>query len=150
MLFLAVGCDRGDHPKELGRPAPDFTVSDSSKTIRLADYRGKVVLVNFWATWCAPCIEELPSLEALQKQMPQVVVIAISIDDDLDAYHRFLTDHEVTLLTVNDPQQHVNTLYGTHLFPETYVVDGGGYIRRKFISAQDWTSPEVVNYLKHL
>ncbi len=130
--------------------APDFTVTDSSRTVRLADYRGKVVLVNFWASWCLPCLEELPSLEALQKQMPEVVILAISIDEDPDAYHRFLAEHQVTLITVNDPQQRVNTLYGTHLFPETYVVDRNGYIRRKFVIAQDWTSPEVTNYLKHL
>jgi thiol-disulfide isomerase/thioredoxin len=149
-LFLTAGCDRGDHPSELGRMAPDFTVTDSSRTVRLADYRGKVVLVNFWASWCLPCLEELPSLEALQKQMPEVVILAISIDEDPDAYHRFLAEHQVTLITVNDPQQRVNTLYGTHLFPETYVVDRNGYIRRKFVIAQDWTSPEVTNYLKHL
>ncbi len=134
----------------MGKPAPDFTISDSTRTVRLQDYRGRIVLVNFWATWCAPCIEELPSLQALQKQMPQIVVLAVSIDDDVDAYHRFLTDHQVSLLSVNDPEQHANQLYGTRQFPETYVVDRNGFIRRKFISAQDWTSPEIVNYLKHL
>jgi cytochrome c biogenesis protein CcmG, thiol:disulfide interchange protein DsbE len=130
--------------------APDFTVVDGSRTVRLADYRGKIVLVNFWATWCAPCIEELPSLQALQKEMPQMVVLAVSIDDDPDAYRRFLADHQVTLLTVNDPEQHANNSFGTHMFPETYVVDRDGHIRRKFISAQDWTNPEIVNYLRHL
>jgi cytochrome c biogenesis protein CcmG/thiol:disulfide interchange protein DsbE len=150
VLLLAAGCDRGDHPQHVGRLAPDFSLTDGSRTVRLADYRGKVVLVNFWATWCTPCLEELPSLEALQKEMPQIVILAVSIDEDTDAYHRFLADHQVTLLTVNDPTQRVNALYGTHLFPETYVVDRSGYIRRKFVIAQNWTSPEILNYLKHL
>ena len=78
------------------------------------------------------------------------MVLAISVDDDLDAYHRFLADHKLTLLTVNDQAQQSNALYGTSRFPETFVVDRKGYIRRKFISSQDWTSPEIVNYLQHL
>ena len=134
----------------MGTPAPDFSLSDGTRTVRLADYRGKVVLVNFWATWCTPCIEEIPSLEALQKEMPQIVILAVSIDDDPDAYRRFLVDHQVTLLTVNDPAQRVNALYGTHLFPETYVVDRSGNLRRKFVIAQNWTSPEILTYLRHL
>ena len=149
-VLFSTGCDRGDHPRHVDTPAPNFSLSDGTRTVSLADYRGKVVLVNFWATWCTPCLEELPSLEALQKQMPQIVILAVSIDDDVDAYHRFLADHQVTLLTVNDPAQRVNALYGTHLFPETYVVDRNGNIRRKFVIAQDWTKPEIINYLKHL
>ena len=150
LVLGCAGCDRGDHPEHVGTPAPDFSLKDGSRTISLADYRGKIVLVNFWATWCTPCLEELPSLEALQKQLPQIVILAVSIDEDADAYHRFLIDHQVSLLTVNDPAQRVNALYGTHLFPETYVVDRSGNIRRKFVIAQDWTKPEIINYLKHL
>ncbi len=149
-LFGAAGCDRGDHPHELGKVAPDFTVSDGMRSVHLADYRGKVVLLNFWATWCAPCIIELPSLEALHQAMPQVVVLAVSVDQDTEAYQRFLTAHPLSLMTVDDPEQRVNALYGTKLFPETYVIDRNGFIRRKFISAQDWTNPEIVNYLSHL
>ena len=147
---MLSGCDRGSHPEHVGTPAPAFSVTDGTRTVSLADYRGKVVLVNFWATWCTPCIEEIPSLEALQKQMPQIVILAISIDEDVDAYHRFLVDHQVTLLTINDHARNVNKLYGTNLFPETYVVDQNGNLRRKFVIAQDWTSPEIINYLKHI
>ncbi len=150
VLVAIVGCDRGDHPAHMDRPAPDFTLKDGTTTVHMADYRGKIVLVNFWATWCAPCLEELPSLQALQKSMPQIVVLAVSVDDDPDAYRRFLQQHRLTLLTVEDPDRRVNELYGTSRFPETYVVDQSGRIRRKFISSQDWVSPEIVNYLKHL
>ncbi|MGI8770493.1 MAG: TlpA family protein disulfide reductase [Acidobacteriaceae bacterium] len=147
---LLCGCDRGNHPSQPGRVAPAFTVSDASRSIRLDDYRGRVVVLNFWATWCAPCIEELPSLTALQQRMPQIQVLAVSTDDDPTAYHRFLAEHHVGLLTVEDQQQHANALYGTFRYPETYIIDRKGIIRRKFIGEQDWTSPEILAYLAHL
>lgn len=153
LVLFAVsiaGCDRGDHPRQPGRPAPDFTVTDGTRSVRLADYRGKVVLLNFWATWCAPCIQELPSLQALQQRMPGVVILAVSVDEDPDAYHRFLSEHPLSFTTVEDSARRVNALYGTSLFPETYVIDRNGTIRRKFISAQNWTNPEIVEYLSHL
>ena len=149
-LLAFAGCDRGDHPQQPGKPAPDFILNDGTRSVRLADYHGKVVLLNFWATWCAPCIQELPSLQALQQRMPGVVVLAISVDEDPAAYHRFLGEHPLSFVTIEDPARRVNALYGTSLFPETYVIDKSGTIRRKFISAQDWTNPEIVNYLSHL
>ncbi len=149
-LLPFAGCDRGDHPHTLGRPAPDFTVSDGTRTIHLADYRGKIVLLNFWATWCAPCIAELPSLQAMHQDLPQVVVIAVSVDQNPDAYHRFLEQHPLNLLTVEDTERHVNALYGTNLFPESYLIDRNGVIQRKFVNAQDWTNPEILNYISHL
>lgn len=150
VLLPFAGCDRGDHPHATGRPAPDFTVSDGTRTVHLADYRGKVVLLNFWATWCAPCIAELPSLQAMHQELPQVAVLAVSVDQDSEAYHRFLERHPLDLLTVEDSARQVNALYGTNLFPESYVIDRKGVIVRKFVSAQDWTNPEIVNYLSHL
>lgn len=150
LLFCVAGCDRGDHPHDLGKVAPDFTITDGTRTVHLADYRGKIVLLNFWATWCAPCIEELPSLEALHQQMPQIAILAVSVDQDTEAYQQFLTRHPLSFLTVDDPARQVNALYGTSMFPETYVIDQNGRIRRRFISAQDWTKPEITNYLAHL
>ena len=150
LLAAAVGCDRGNHPEQIGRPAPEFTVTDGARSIDLSHYRGQVVVLNFWASWCAPCLEELPTLEALQQQLPRVQIIAISTDDDRAAYQRFLVDHGVTLLTVRDAAQRSNSLYGTFRFPETYVIDQRGLIRRKFVGPQDWTSPEIVGYLRKL
>ena len=149
-LLLAAGCDRGDHPRQIGKPAPDFTVVDGAHTVQLSSYRGKVVVLNFWATWCAPCIEEIPSLNELQRQMPQLVVLGVSVDQDEDAYRQFLNEHRINFTTIRDGQQHSNALFGTFVFPDTYVIDRKGEIRRKFINAQDWTSPEIVNYLSHL
>jgi cytochrome c biogenesis protein CcmG/thiol:disulfide interchange protein DsbE len=130
--------------------APAFTVTDGSRTVNLANYRGRVVVLNFWATWCAPCIEELPSLTALQQRMPHIQVLAVSTDDDPAAYRRFLAQHPLSLLTVEDREQHANALYGTFRYPETYIIDPNGVIRRKFIGAQNWTSPEILAYLGQL
>ncbi len=150
LLALVTGCDRSSHPRQTGRPAPDFTVSDSTRTLRLADYRGKVVVLNFWATWCAPCIEELPSLTAMQQRLPQVQVLAVSTDEDTAAYRSFLAENKIGLLTVEDTARHSSELYGTFRYPETYIIDQHGVIRRKFIGAQDWTNPEILEYLRRL
>jgi thiol-disulfide isomerase/thioredoxin len=146
----ATGCDRGDHPEQLGTRAPVFALNDGQHAVDLSKLRGHVVLLNFWASWCAPCIEELPSLEELQRELPQVEVVAVSTDEDAVAYQRFLTEHSVSLLTVRDADQRSNAMYGTFRFPETYVIDKSGIIRRKFIGPQEWTSPEIVGYLKKL
>jgi cytochrome c biogenesis protein CcmG/thiol:disulfide interchange protein DsbE len=149
-LLLAAGCDRGDHPRFVGKPAPDFTISDGGRSLQLSSYRGKVVLLNFWASWCTPCVEEIPSLNQLQRQMPQLVVVGVDVDQDPAAYHRFLSRHEVDFLTIRDAQQHSNALYGTFVFPETFAIDRSGQIRRKFIIVDNWTSPEILEYLSHL
>lgn len=149
-LLLCTGCDRGDHPRQTGTPAPDFTVADASRTVHLADYRGKVVVLNFWATWCAPCVEELPSLMTMQRDLPEVQVLAVSVDEDRDAYRQFLTEHKISLLTVNDVAKHSSDLYRTYRWPESYVIDRNGVIRRKFIGPQNWTSPEILEYLRRL
>lgn len=147
---LVVGCDRGSHPENLGKPAPQFVVGDETKTVDLSKLRGKVVVLNLWASWCAPCIEELPSLLALQQKMPDLVIVAVSMDQDPDVYRRFLEKNHVNLVTVRDADQRVNALYGTAQIPETYVIDRQGILRRKFVSAQDWTSPEIMGYLARL
>lgn len=149
-LTTTTSCDRGSHPERLDRPAPQFTITEGPTTVDLSRLRGKVVLLNLWASWCAPCVEELPSLLALHQQLPGVTIVAISTDHDDDAYRRFLTEHHVDLLTVRDPDGRINALYGTVQIPETYVIDRNGVLRRKFIGAQNWTSPELVRYLRQL
>lgn len=148
--LLAAGCDRGDHPNNIDKPAPHFVVSDGANSADLTKLRGRIVVLNLWATNCAPCVEELPSLLELQKKMPQLAIVAVSWDEDPTAYQNFLTRHHVDLLTIRDPDQSVANLYGTKLIPETYIIDRQGILRRKFVSAQDWTSPEILNYLSKL
>jgi cytochrome c biogenesis protein CcmG, thiol:disulfide interchange protein DsbE len=149
-VLLVVGCDRGSRPGNIGKPAAQFVISDGGQTMDLSKLRGRVVVLNLWATWCPPCIEELPSLLALHKEMPDLAIVAVSIDQDPDVYHQFLIQHHVDFLTFRDEDQRINALYGTAQIPETYVIDRQGILRRKFISAQDWTSPEITGYLSKL
>jgi cytochrome c biogenesis protein CcmG, thiol:disulfide interchange protein DsbE len=147
---FASGCDRGDQPTLIGTSAPQFTVSDGIHSADLAKLRGRIVIVNFWATWCVPCIEELPSLLEMQHRLPGVTVVAIGQDEDADVYSNFLQKYHVDMLTVRDPTGRVPTLYGTQKIPESYVIDRNGILRRKFVSAQNWTSPEILDYLSKL
>jgi peroxiredoxin len=149
-LALAPACNRGAHPAQTGKTAPDFTVSDGSSTVHLANYRGHVVLLNFWATWCEPCLLELPSLLQLHHEQPNLVILAVSIDDDADAYSRFLVRRHVDLITVRDPAQSAAKLYHTEMWPETYVIDRNGVIRSKYIGPQDWSDPAIRAFLKTL
>ena len=144
---VTTACDRGDHPSIIGARAPQFNVSDGTRTVDLTSLRGRTVVLNFWATWCVPCIEEVPSLVALQQRMPQLTVIAISQDEDAGAYRQFLGANHVNFVTVRDPSARIPKMYGTIRIPETYVIDSRGVLRRKFVSAQNWTSPEILDYL---
>jgi cytochrome c biogenesis protein CcmG/thiol:disulfide interchange protein DsbE len=153
LLVLALsGCYSGSRPPRIGSNAPDFTVQDAQNKITLSQLRGQVVVLNFWATWCAPCVEEVPSLVEMQRRLKAkgVTVLAVSVDVDDNAYRQFVRNHNVTLLTVRDPGQKSCALYGTHLFPETYVIDRNGVMRRKFIGAVDWTEPEITDFLSKL
>jgi cytochrome c biogenesis protein CcmG, thiol:disulfide interchange protein DsbE len=149
-LALVPACNRGVRPAQLDIPAPDFTVSDGATTVHLAGYRGQVVLLNFWWSQCGPCIQELPSLLQLHRDMPGLVILAVSIDEDPNSYSTFIARHHVNLITVRDPGQSAPKLFHTDQWPETYVIDRNGIIRSKFIGAQDWSSPEIRTFLQSL
>jgi peroxiredoxin len=152
--FLAAltGCYSGTRPPRIGSNAPDFTVQDSDHKVSLSDFRGQVVVLNFWGSWCAPCIAETPALVQMQRRMKDkgVVVLAVSIDVDDAAYHKFLKDFNVNMVTVRDEAHKSSDLYGTFGWPESYIIDRKGVIRRKFIGAVDWNSPEVTDFLTKL
>ena len=149
-LALVSACNRGSHPAQTGKLAPDFTVADGATTVQLSKYRGKVVLLNFWATWCSPCLAELPSLLQLHRELPSVVVLGVSIDEDPDAYKNFVARRHVDFTTVRDPSQSAAKLFHTEMWPETYVIDRNGYIRSKYVGATDWSDPEIRAFLKSL
>ena len=150
ILLVAAGCDRGGHPDQLDRPAPPIAVNDGQHAVDLHDLRGQVVVLNFWASWCAPCLAEMPSLEALQQQLPQVKVIGVAFDEDAVTYDAYLARRPVAFLSVLDTTGTAHARFGTFRPPETYVIDKAGIIRRKFIGAQDWTSPEIIASLRKL
>jgi cytochrome c biogenesis protein CcmG/thiol:disulfide interchange protein DsbE len=149
-LLATAGCNRGAKPSRIGKSAPDFTVSDGSNSIHLANYHGKVVLLNFWASWCGPCIQETPALVELHHERPDLAILAVSIDEDPGAYQRFLQRFHVDLTTVRDPDQKVAKIYGTDGWPETYIIDRKGIVRRKVVGDPDWSNPEIRAFLQGL
>jgi peroxiredoxin len=152
LLLILTGCYSGSRPPRIGSLAPDFTIKDTEKTVALSQFRGQILVLNFWATWCPPCVEEMPSLMQLQQKMRErnVAVLGVSIDVDGDAYHRFLQEHNISFLTVRDPDHKTADLYGSFKWPETYIIDRDGKVRRKFIGAVDWTQPDIADFLSKL
>jgi peroxiredoxin len=131
-----------------GRTAEDIPLMIDGKASKLSDLRGKVVVLNFWATWCPPCVEETPSLIQLQQRIASRngVVLGVSVDDDDAAYRKFLHDHGINYPTSRDASKRSALDYGTVMYPETYVIDRKGKILRKIIGPQDWNSPEMTAY----
>ena len=124
----------------------------AGKPAHLSDFKGKVVVLNFWATWCPPCVEEAPALNHLQQRIASRggVIIGVSIDDDSAKYEKFLKDFGVPFPTWRDPSAKVMHDYGTVMIPETYIIDRHGRIARKIIGPQRWDSPELTAYFDYL
>ena len=134
-----------------GDMAPDFkVVTESGQTITRANFGGKVLVLNFWASWCPPCIEETPSLNAFAQQMKDqgVVVLAVSIDTNATLYKRFIEKYKVGFDTARDPDANISADYGTFQIPESYVIDRTGHVREKIISNMNWVDPEFVARVK--
>jgi cytochrome c biogenesis protein CcmG, thiol:disulfide interchange protein DsbE len=137
----------------VGDTAPDFSITtDSGRTVTPANFGGKLLVLNFWATWCPPCIEELPSLNEFQQRYANagVVVLGISVDTDEKAYRNFLARVHVSFLTARDPDKKINAEYGTLRFPETYIIDSSGKVVRKIISNTDWMSERMTKDVESL
>jgi cytochrome c biogenesis protein CcmG/thiol:disulfide interchange protein DsbE len=160
LALVLSGCYGHSKPSSINTPAPDFTIHDSDRSVTLSQLRGKIVVLNFWATWCPPCVEEMPSLVQMQKRLQDkgVTVLAVSVDEDADDYHKFLRAHNIDLLTVRESGQRtpngviapVSSRYGTIKVPETYIIDRNGTIRRKMIGPVDWGQTEIIEYLSRL
>jgi cytochrome c biogenesis protein CcmG, thiol:disulfide interchange protein DsbE len=152
LIIVTAGCYTGSRPQHVGSEAKEFTVRDSDHQVSLNQFRGQVVVLNFWATWCPPCTQELPSMMDMQNQLRSggVVVLGVSIDVDEDAYHRFLKQRSVNFVTVRDPEQKVAGMYGTSGWPESYIIDRQGVLRRKIVGPINWESPEVMQFLTKL
>ena len=137
-------------PVELGTKAPDFTAFTLDSVPRekhLSDYRGQVLMINVWATWCLPCRVEMPSIEALNKSYAQkgLKIVAVSIDDPgTDAGIRaFIKQYGLSFEVLHNPKGAISDLYDITGYPETFIVGKDGLIRKKLMSATDWNSPDA-------
>jgi len=142
---------RDTSAKEGGR-APDFSImTDQGKRVTLSSFGGKILVLNFWATWCAPCIQEIPSLNEFQKEFANsgVVVVAISIDKNPQKYRAFLDRIRVSFDTAIDPNADISAQYGTFQVPETYIIKDGR-VMRKFAEAENWLTDDMKSYVRSL
>jgi peroxiredoxin len=137
--------DRAPAP-EVGHPAPDFTLPDlAGQRLRLSDYQGKRgVLVNFWATWCVPCREEMPTLEKLARQRTSALqVIAVSLDATGPGKVRaFARELGLTFPILRDPDFSVGRLYRIRALPVSFIVDRTGIVRHREIGYRNWIDRE--------
>jgi peroxiredoxin len=138
---------------QVGDTAPDFRITaDSGRTISNADFGGKLLVLNFWATWCPPCVQEMPSLNEFQKTLAPngVVVLGISVDKNEQVYRDFLSKSGVAFQTARDPQARINADYGTFKYPETYIIDTRGKVVRKYIGPENWTDERMLSDVRSL
>jgi len=153
IVLFAMPSYRQGEASIAGRTAEDFSLEIAGKPGHLIDLKGKVVILNFWATWCPPCVEETPALNRLQKYIEarNGVILGVAADEDPAVYDKFLRDQGVVFPTYRDPATKDNHSpiaqeYGTSMYPETYVIDRHGKIARKFIGFQQWDSPGMLAY----
>ena len=137
-----------------GVHAPDFTLPDlNGKRVSLADYKGRVVLLNIWATWCAPCVEEMPSMEKLHQELKdeKFVILAVSIDESgAKAVRPFMKKHKLSFPALIDSAGTLNNLYRTTGVPESFIIDKQGRILEEIIGPRDWAAPGALKYFRSL
>ncbi len=151
VLFAAPSYRQGE-ASIAGSTARDFALELNGRPAHLSDLRGKVVILNFWASWCPPCVEEIDSLNALQKLIAARggTVLGISVDEDADAYQKFLREHDVPFPNFRDASKKIAQTYGTAMYPETYIIGPDGRILRKIVGEQEWNGPELAGYIESL
>lgn len=135
-----------------GGATPPLALPDlAGKPVDLKSYAGRVVLVNFWATWCAPCRDEMPSMEMLNRRFGnQVAMVAVSVDDDTAQIARFFGDTKPTFTVLWDQSKKSSAAYGTFKFPETYLIAPDGKIAAKFTGPRDWYNQGTVQYFTEI
>ncbi len=145
LYAFATPSFRQGEPSLAGRRPKDFNIQIPGAS-HLSDLKGKVVVLNFWASWCPPCLEETQSLNRLHEDISQRggVVLGVSVDEDAAAYQKFLDDNHVVFPTYRDGTKKSAADYGTSMFPETYLIDRNGRLARKIVGPQDWQSPEIM------
>ncbi len=151
ILVTLMGCTKGTKPAVEGNPAPDFTLNTlTGEVVKLSDLKGQVVLLNFWATWCPPCRQEIPSMMRLNAAMAgkPFRMLCVSIDDGGKvAVEEFFRTSGFSLPALIDTDKRAGKLYGLTGVPETFVIDRNGVILKKVVGAMEWDRPEVIAFL---
>jgi peroxiredoxin len=139
---------------EVGFPAPDFTYPGlNGEKVSLSDYKGKVVLVNIWATWCPPCVEEMPSMEKLYQKLngENFEILAVSIDSlGAKAVGPFMEKHQLTFPALIDSKGTIQKIYRTTGVPESFIIDMDGILVKKVIGPRDWARSDVLRLFRDL
>jgi peroxiredoxin len=139
---------------KLGEPAPNFQLRDlNGRLVTLSDLRGKVVLLNFWATWCGPCRVEMPAMEQLYRmfQRKDFEILAVSTDVQGAAITRpFQQENRLTFPILHDTEYRVGLTYGARSLPMTFLIDRQGIIRHQVFGARDWEAPEAQQLVQML
>ena len=153
LLVFASPTYRQGERGAAGRKAPEFTFDLNGRPTSLAALGDKIVVLNFWATWCPPCVDEMPSLNRLHEkiQADGGMVLGISVDDDAQAYQNFLVQYGITFPNHRDSSRQIASEYGTAMYPETYILrvrSGKATVLRKIIGPQDWDKPEWLDYVR--
>ncbi len=134
-----------------GDSAPGFTIhADNGQAVSLPNFGGKILILNFWASWCPPCVQETPSLSRLTQQYAGkgLVVLGVSVDKDPQAYQNFLKKYQPAFLTARELTLHEE--YGTFMYPETYIIDSNGKVLKKIAEGVDWSDPSITQYISTL
>jgi cytochrome c biogenesis protein CcmG, thiol:disulfide interchange protein DsbE len=149
-----------EHIVEVGDTAPNFSITTSAgDQVTPRSFGGKVLVLNYWASWCAPCVEEAPSLNEFAKTLKAsgVVVLGVSVDRNEQSYLNFVKHFDVSYPTARDPQENLSYRYGTYKIPESYIIDRNGKVVRKYAGlperngqAISWMDPELVGFVKSL
>jgi peroxiredoxin len=152
VVLFAMPSYRQGEASIAGRTAQDFPIEVAGQPSHLSNLRGKVVVLNFWASWCPPCVEETPALNRLETHIASRggMILGISVDEDKAAYQKFLQEQKVVFATSLARSKQIALDYGTSMYPETYIIERHGRIARKVIGPQKWDSPEMLAYFDFL
>ena len=136
-----------------GDTAPKFSVvTEDGKTITPSNFGGKLLVLNFWASWCAPCVAETPTLNQFQRTFAGkgVVVLGVSMDRNEKQYKDFLARYRISFETSRDPEGDISASYGTFQFPDSYIIDPSGKVVEKIINAQNWMDPQFLDHIQKM
>ncbi|PYS47129.1 MAG: hypothetical protein DMG13_28665 [Acidobacteria bacterium] len=149
-VYHAIRQPRSRDAIEVGQQAPQFSVKDGTgREVKLTDYRGKLVFLNFWATACEECIDEMAELELINRAFKdrKFQMLAISVDTDWDAVRKFYADYNLSLPAFLDLEHRISRLYKVENYPETFLIDANGLLIQHLVGPERWADPHILGHL---